>query len=189
MPIEPLGIQSDSAIVLARADRSFDDLFVELFDAHFHRLFRYLVRLSGDSDLAADIAQDAFVRLHRRGSVPDSPGGWLVSVAMNLFRNAESARRRRARLLTPERGRRAHADPSPSPADRVEAEETRRQVRLALQRLPERDRAMLLLRAEGYNYRDIATALDIRESSVGTLLARAKRGFREGYEDVIDALG
>jgi DNA-directed RNA polymerase specialized sigma24 family protein len=35
--------------------------------------------------------------------------------------------------------------------------------------------------AEGYSYRDIAAALDLRETSVGTLLARAKRAFRENY--------
>jgi DNA-directed RNA polymerase specialized sigma24 family protein len=41
----------------------------------------------------------------------------------------------------------------------------------------------LLLRAEGYSYRDIATALDLNEASVGTLLARAVRAFRESYGD------
>jgi len=41
---------------------------------------------------------------------------------------------------------------------------------------------MLLLRAEGYSYREIASALQLNEPSVGTLLARAKRAFREAYE-------
>ena len=41
---------------------------------------------------------------------------------------------------------------------------------------------MLLLRAEGYGYRELAAALDLNESSMGTLLARAKRAFREAYE-------
>jgi DNA-directed RNA polymerase specialized sigma24 family protein len=46
---------------------------------------------------------------------------------------------------------------------------------------------LLLLRAEGYRYRDIAAALELNESSVGTLLARAKSAFRNHYEGRTDA--
>jgi DNA-directed RNA polymerase specialized sigma24 family protein len=38
---------------------------------------------------------------------------------------------------------------------------------------------LLLLRAEGLSYRELADALGIAEASVGTLLARAKTQFRE----------
>jgi RNA polymerase sigma-70 factor (ECF subfamily) len=71
---------------------SFHDRFVELFGVHFPRLYRYLDRLSGDPDLAADVAQEAFVRLYRRGSLPDAPTAWLITVAMNLVRNAHATR-------------------------------------------------------------------------------------------------
>ena len=60
-------------------------------------------------------------------------------------------------------------------------------MRRALDRVPERDRHLLLLRAEGYSYREIAAALQIQETSVGTLLARAKRAFRDNYEARADA--
>ena len=50
-----------------------------------------------------------------------------------------------------------------------------------MDRLSERDRGLLLLRAEGYSYRDLATALGLNEASVGTLLARAKREFLKEY--------
>jgi RNA polymerase sigma factor (sigma-70 family) len=166
---------------------SFHDCFVSLFEAHFRRLFRYLDRLSGDPDLAADLAQDTFVRLYRRGSLPDAPEAWLISVAMNLFRNARSGTSRRARLLTPERGERSHSDPPVSPDQAVLVDESRRRVRSAIDRLPERDRRLLLLHAEGYSYRDLASALGLNEASVGTLLARARRAFRERYEEKPDA--
>lgn len=160
----------------------FHDRFVGLFQAHFDRLFRYLDRLSGEPELAADLAQEAFVRLYRRGSVPDHPEAWLITVASNLFRNVKSTRSRRRRLLTRARGEGVHSDPPHSPGDASGAEASRRRVRAALDRLPERDRDLLLLRAEGYRYRDIAAALDLNEASVGTLLARAKRAFREAYD-------
>ena len=166
---------------------TFHDQFVELFEAHFQRLYRYLSRLSGDPELAADVAQDAFAKLYGRGSLPDAPEAWLITVALNLFRNAASTRTRRLRLLTPARGEAVLADPPSSPDAVMEAEDTRRQVRQALDRMPERERNMLLLRAEGYSYRDIAHALHVNETSVGVLLARARRAFREIYGESTDA--
>ena len=161
--------------------------FRTLFDAHFHRILRYLDRMSGDPDLAADLAQEAFVRLYRRGAVPDSPEAWLITVAMNLFRNARTTRSRRVRLLATRPGGRWQADPPASPSRGLEADRERRRVRAALDRLPERQRDLLLLRAEGYSYRDLARALDLNEASVGKLLQRAREGFRATYEESGDA--
>jgi RNA polymerase sigma factor (sigma-70 family) len=162
---------------------SFHERFVVLFQVHFPRLYRYLDRLSGEPELAADVAQEAFVKLYRRGAMPDAPEAWLISVAMNLFRNVKSSRSRRSRLLTPARSEGVLGDPPPLPDQAAVAEESRRRVRAAIDRLSERERRLLLLRAEGYSYRDIAAALDLNEASVGTLLARARHAFRECYED------
>ena len=160
----------------------FHDLFVGLFNAHFERLYRYLDRLSGDSDLAADLAQEAFIKLYRRGSLPDSPEAWLISVAMNLFRNASSSRSRRSRLLTVARAEGVHSEPGPSPEAAAIDAESRRRVRSAIERMPPREKRLLLLAAEGYSYRAMASALELNEASVGTLLARARRAFRATYE-------
>jgi RNA polymerase sigma-70 factor (ECF subfamily) len=159
---------------------SFQDGFAKLFDAHFHRLYRYMNRLSGEPELAADLVQDAFVRLYRRGTLPDAPEAWLITVSMNLFRNVKSTRARRRRLLTVARAEALMSDPPGLPSESG-GQDLGEQVRLALDRMPERERQMLLLRAEGYSYRDIAMALELNESSVGTLLARAKRAFLEAY--------
>ena len=177
----------ESTDALAEPTPSFEETFVRLFRAHHARLFRYLQRLSGDPELAADLTQESFVRLYRRGAMPDTPEAWLISVAMNLFRNARSTGSRRQRLLTLERAREVHSDPAPTPEQSVGAEESRRRVRAALERVPERQRRMLLLQAEGYGYRDIAAALALHEASVGTLLARARRAFLAAYGSESDA--
>lgn len=166
---------------------AFEERFVALFEAEFPRLFRYLDRLSGEPDLAADLAQDAFVRLNKRGEMPEKPEAWLITVALNLFRNVKASRSRRRRLLTLARAESILADPAPNPAHLVEAADSGARVRAAIDRLPEREQKLLLLRAEGYSYRDMASALDLTETSIGTLLARAKRSFREAYEDELDA--
>jgi len=167
--------------------RSFRDDFVELYDAHFARVYRYMDRLSGDPDLAADIAQETFIKLYQRGSITETPGAWLVTVAMNLFRNAYTTQSRRRHLLSVVPDAATFVDRA---VEAPASEETRAlelRVRRALDRIPERERQMLLLRAEGYSYREIAEALQIQETSVGTLLARAKRAFREHYEERADA--
>ena len=166
---------------------SFHDRFVELFDAHFKRIYRYLNRLAGDPEMAADVAQEAFVKLYGRGSLPEAPEAWLISVAMNLLRNAKSMHSRRLRLLTPARGENVISDPPLAPDEALEGKDSRRRVRAALDRMPDRERRMLLLRAEGYSYRDIADALRLNEASIGVLLARARRAFREIYEESFGA--
>ena len=188
------GQRDDAAVTLtasapARLDpaTSFRDAFASLFDAHFQRLFRFLDRLSGEPELAADLAQEAFVKLYRRGALPDAPEAWLISVAMNLFRNVKASRSRRRRLLTISRGVGAHSDPPPAPDEGSERAEARRRVRNVLDGMTDRERSLLLLRAEGYSYRDIAVSLRLNEASVGVLLARAKRAFRASYEDAFDA--
>jgi RNA polymerase sigma-70 factor (ECF subfamily) len=166
---------------------SFHESFAALFDAYFKSLYRYLNRVSGDSELAADIAQETFVKLYQRGSMPDTPPAWLISVAMNLFRNAATMRRRRLELLTPARGERALGDPPPAPDRAMEAEESRKRVRRTLDRMPPRERDLLLLRAEGLSYREIARTLGLNEASIGVMLARAKRAFRASYGETSDA--
>lgn len=155
--------------------------FQEIYDAHYPSIFRYLDRLSGDRDLAADLVQEAFVRLYRRGSLPDRPDLWLVTVALNLFRD-DLARRRRREHLQVVRSEEMTPPDLPSPLEAAETGERRARVRRALDTLPERDRELLLLRAEGYAYRDLAEILGLHMASVGTFVARAKRAFRDAYE-------
>lgn len=166
---------------------TFHEQFVALFEVHHRRLFRYLHRLTGDRELASDLAQEAFVRLYQRDGMPNAPEAWLVSVALNLFRNESTTRRRRGRLLTPTRGEAAHSDRALPADQQVIHDESAARIRAAVDRMPERERHMLLLRAEGYSYREIAGALEINEASVGVFLARAKEAFRGHFEALADA--
>lgn len=168
-----------ATVVGARAPRtsSFADAVAALYRERFHSLFRYLDRLTGDPDLAEDLAQDTFVRLHHRGAMPDDPPAWLATVATNLFRDHRRQAIRRAELVS-ERSAETQPDEPPSLETQLSVAETRWQVRAALDALPERDRTLLLLRHEGYSYRELARAVGVAEGSVGTLLIRATRTFR-----------
>jgi DNA-directed RNA polymerase specialized sigma24 family protein len=60
-------------------------------------------------------------------------------------------------------------------------------VRAALDRPTLRDRQALLLRHGGYSYREIAAALGLAETSVGTTLVRAGQAFRAAFQEMHDA--
>lgn len=165
----------------------FVDAVAALFDARYRPLYRYLDRLTGDPDLAMDLAQETFVRLYHRGAMPDDPRAWLTTVATNLLRDDRRQRRRRGELL-------AHwgADPGlandPPVADSaVLTHEARARARAALSTLSWRDRQLLILRHEGYSYRELASTVGVAESGVGTLLVRALRAFRAALPDSIEA--
>ncbi|MDQ3698906.1 MAG: sigma-70 family RNA polymerase sigma factor [Gemmatimonadota bacterium] len=175
------------ASTAAMSERSFDDRFRREFEQRHPSLYRYLARLSDDPALAADIAQDAFVRLYQRRSMPDDPGAWLFAVANNLIRNQWHGRKRRARVLSADRGTFAIADPPPAPDALAEAADRQRFVRAALDTLSTRDRELLLLRYEGHSYRELAIVLGLTETSVGTLLARAKSAFRRALGEGLHA--
>ncbi|MEX0893654.1 MAG: sigma-70 family RNA polymerase sigma factor [Gemmatimonadota bacterium] len=152
------------------------------YDALFHRLypslFRYLNRLMGDPDAADDIAQESFVRLLRQKIPEDEVRPWLFTVAVNLVRDRARKSERRQRLLV--------SAPSlvsvEAPADaQVEQAERIAEVRAALERIPPRDRQLLLMREEGFKYEEIARVVGVAPASVGTLIARALKRFTEAY--------
>lgn len=157
-------------------DVDFDELFQRLYPP----LYRYLHRLLGDPDAADDVAQEAFVRLLREDLPADEARPWLFRVATNLVRDGARKRKRHRRLRhkVPK-----GTGPGEAPDKAVERDERVAFVRTALERIAPRDRRMLLMREEGFSYKEIAEAVGVAPSSVGTLLSRALDRFRTTYLD------
>lgn len=154
--------------------------FRVLFELHYAPLCRRLTALTGDPALAEDIAQESFLRFYL-APPPDlsNPGAWLNRVAVNLAYNELKRARRRGplELLAAGKGQAVPADP----VEEAERREDMQRVRAALDRLTPRERFALLLRHSGYSYAEIAAAIHVAPSSVGTILARAQRSFRAAY--------
>ena len=164
--------------LLARLRRGDDLAFARLYEQHWNTVQRLLARVLGDADLAGDVAQDVFVQLYRRPPDGSAPlRAWLCRVAVNRGYNAlRSDRRRRTREDAVAR------DPSDTTSvDAANQAEERDLVRRALLALSERQRDCLTLRSEGLSYAEMAAALGVAPGSVGTLLARAERAFKEAY--------
>jgi RNA polymerase sigma-70 factor (ECF subfamily) len=145
-------------------------------------VFRYVHRMTGDPDTAADIAQEAFVRLYMRGGgLPDDARPWLFRVAGNLVR--DRARRQSTVIRFAHAGERVAADAPDAPDEAYERSERVKEVRKALDLLRPRDRKILLMREEGFSYEEIGEVLGVGRRSVPTLVMRALRRFREVYHN------
>lgn len=144
-----------------------------LFREHYDALYRYLVRLTGDGDLAADAAQEAFVRLVERPPQERHLRAWLFAVATNVVRDSGRARSRWLKLLSASPERVPLGGMGPAPDAQAESGERRRIVRAALERLSWKERTVLLMREEGFAHHEIARAVGTTTGSVGTMLARA----------------
>ena len=147
------------------------DRISELFENHHDVLYRYLVRLSGDPDIAADAAQEAFVRLLQRPPMGSAERAWLFKVGTNYVLEGRRTSARRTRLLGG-RGERTMGDAPRDPHASLEADERRRVVMAALAGLSDKERVAILMREEGFSHREIADAVGTTTGSVGTLLAR-----------------
>lgn len=150
--------------------------FDETFDQHYSGLVRYCQRLTGDSDLAEDIAQESMVRLFDHDVRGSEMGvrAWLFKTATHLVRDRYRVGRNRTRLL--EEHPVVPSEPE-SPERSLERLEARARAREALDTLAPRDREILMMRYAGFSYREIAEVIEVAATSVGTLLARAERRF------------
>jgi RNA polymerase sigma-70 factor (ECF subfamily) len=148
-----------------------------LFAQYYESLVRMLYRRTGDRDRAEDLAQEVFARALT--APPDNPRPWLFAVALNLVRDDGRRAVRQGRRLQLLKGEMpAAADPAD---DDYERNEKTRTVRAALDQLREVDREVLLLKAEGFDYDEIAAATGLAKGAIGTTLSRARRRLVEAY--------
>jgi len=178
-------LPNDWALLRAAQDGD-DEAFSRLFAQHYPLVFSIALRITGRPEDAEDVTQEVFLQLYHRPPARDSDAGirpWLARVAANVARNMLRQQRRLAA-----RTQRYGQLEQPMADESIELAIARREtvafVRQLLEGLPERDRLLLSLRAAGLSYREIADALDLRESSIGKLLARAEERFRARYAEL-----
>jgi len=173
---EPLDVPDDEALLRAHVAGD-PDAFAELFRRHRDRLWAVALRTLGDREDAADALQDALLSAHR--AAPRFRGDsavttWLHRIVVNSC--LDRIRRRQAHPTVPLPD--GNSDPDRptgvEPAAPVTDHDTALVVREALARLPEDQRAALLLvDVQGYPVAEVAVLLGIAE---GTVKSRCSRG-------------
>lgn len=151
---------------------------IEQLYAEYHEsLVRMLFRRTGDRDRAEDLAQEVFAKAI--ATPPDNPRPWLFAVALNLVRDDGRRAVRQGRRLQLLKAETPNSAPDPSQV--LEKEERTAQVQQALGELRDLDREVLLLKAEGFDYDEIAATTGLAKSAIGTTIARARRRLVEAY--------
>jgi RNA polymerase sigma-70 factor (ECF subfamily) len=153
-----------------------------IFREDYAGLCRYTCRIVSNPDDAVEIVQETFLRFHRmRARYTSAPDRVLLyriarNLAIDCLRRGQT-RKRQMELH-------GHILVMPvveSTEEQLMAQESREQLRLALQSLKPKDAECLTLRNEGHCYVDIALILDIHPGSVGPTITRALRKLRNAY--------
>ena len=153
------------------------EFLADLFAQYHASLVRMLYRRTGDRERAEELAQETFARAV--AAPPRNPRPWLFAVALNLVREEGRKNTRRGRRL--ELYRAEQPDSVEGPDEEGARNERIASIRSALAVLNERDREALLLKAEGFNYDEIARTLGLAKGAIGTTLCRARRRLVEAY--------
>lgn len=201
----PPGPEADAQeLALVRAIQAGQtQAWTSLLTRYQDRLFGVCYRMVGDREMAADLTQDAMVRIIEGLNTYDGRSKlstWMIRVTMNvcLSKMRSEKLRRHASLDAPmadgammrgQEGRPAadrladDREREHNPASSVQRDETRRHVAAALLRLSPEQRAILVLRdSRDLDYEQIAEVLGVPVGTVKSRLFRAREALREALE-------
>jgi len=172
-------LEEARVIALVRAGEV--DAFAEIIEHYQAAIIRYLYRLTGDYEMAKDLAQDTFIRAYKGILKTDAElsfKAWLYRIATNNARQ----HRRRKRLLSFIPFNLKEQD-IPDSVNQADCPGEMLAINEALLKIPEEQRTCLVLHfVEGFKYREIAETLDCSEEAVRKRVARGKKLFIGLYD-------
>ena len=182
----------DLMLAFQKGDES---AFSALIERHRNTVVNLAYRYVGNRQDAEDLAQEIFIKIYRardRYQPAAKFTTWLYRVAVNASLNEVRNRKHRPTF----RAASLHAVPdgeaalpvvedvdSVSPLEAVEQSELHREVRRAVDALPERQRlALLLNKFHGLSYEELAETFELSVQAVKSLLTRARQNVRRMIE-------
>lgn len=190
---------SDEELLLEYRERNDFDAFTRLVHRYERELYNYLLRYIGNRDMAEDVFQATFMRLHEKRHLYTEGRRvrpWLYSIATHLAVDAlRREGRQRAVSLDTQRGESADEGTtlldlleydSPSPSEQFDEGERRIWTQQAVDALPEHLRlVVILIYFQGLKYRDVSEILNIPlgtvKSRLHTALARLHEAWKEEH--------
>lgn len=163
----------------------------QLFDEYRDPVYTHVVLMLGNPAEAEEITQEVFLRLHRQfaeGKKIREIKPWLFRVAQNLVVDRVRASKPEDSLSEENVLAEAEAnqfEPARNPEQALLHKERCEQVRVAVSKLPARQRQCMHLKAEGFRYQEIAFVLGIARSSVIENVRRAVARLTEEFEEYV----
>ena len=178
-PTDPRRVENhDEDRLVARARKGDRAAFAALVRVHQNEVYTLARRLVGDPHLASDIAQEALIRAWR--ALPGFRGDsqlstWLHRITVNTaWTHRKRALRHRATSIEDLLDLAAPDGPE-SPETAGEILELRGRLRAALDRLPEAQRQVVVMKdVYGWSHAEIAEAMDISVTAAKVRLHRAR---------------
>ncbi len=163
----------------------------EAFEALVKRyqspLLNFIYRFLGDRGAAEDLTQEVFFRVYQaapRFEARAPVSSWIFKIAYNLSIN-EVKRRSRMASLTQRVASAEMGVVDQTSAGSTVNYELKDEIMSALDRLPENQKAALLLRVnEGLNYREIAEIMQLSVQSVESLIFRARKHLKQTLREI-----
>ena len=190
----PVMKRSDVQLMLdakAGDEASFD----ELLRRYRTPVVNFIQRMARDHATAEDLAQEAFIRVYhaRHKYTPDAKfTTWLFRICSNLALNSLRDGRRRQKEISLDAPPEEDSAPLEVPSRERRIDEwmmesdRAREIRRAIERLPEKQRAAVLMhKYQEMEYAEIADALDCSESALKSLLFRAYERLREELSSLV----
>ena len=169
----------------SRASTEAEFAFESVFLEHYERVLGILLRLTGNRAQAEEVANEVFWRLSKRPPswlLTSNVGAWLYRSATNAGIDAlRTAAHRKHYEHAAALNTRDQAAPEAEPLNQVLRQEDRESVRRVLSGMKPAQAQILLMRAGGSSYKELADALNVAVGGVGTLLNRAESAFRKRY--------
>jgi RNA polymerase sigma-70 factor (ECF subfamily) len=162
----PPSVAEDAALVAA-CQRGEREAFDTLVERHQRSVYRLCYRFVNNHEDADDLVQEVFIKAFRgikRFRGDSSVATWLYRIAVNTCLSFRSTRRPMMEEL-----RDSSAAEADDPIERLEKDERSRRLREAVSRLPDRQRATLILKVyHELKHEDVAR---IMGTTVGTTKA------------------
>lgn len=177
LPERTLASHAAKATKRAAAPSDMNEAAFEMFYAGCARpLWAYLNRVSGSAHLADDLLQETFYRFLRARNVPhlDDAGAksYLYKIATNLLNDHFRQRKREHTWFADEPFDEATTQTPTNAANEFLGAD----MAQVFERLKPQERSLLWLAyVEGYDHKEIAAVLDLKEKSVRVLLFRARQ--------------
>ncbi len=172
-------MEEAEVIALVRAGEV--DAFAGIIEHYQTPVNRYLYRLTGDYEMAKDLAQDTFIQAYKGILKTDAElsfKAWLYRIATN---NAfQHSRRKKLLSFIPFTSKERDI---PLADERPDCPEDTAAIHEALLKIPQEQRTCLVLHfVEGFKYREIAETLGCSEEAVRKRVARGRKLFIEMYD-------
>ncbi len=149
--------------------KSRDEAFEALFKSEYSRVAGIANRVLADPQEAEDVAQEVFISFHRLHSAnAQFAPAWLHRAAAHTALNRVRGRKRRERR-----------ELAQAPEESSRTVDPQRMLEVGEDRRAPKPAAVLVLRASGLSYAEVAQAIGVGTGQIGTLLRRAEAALRK----------